>query len=208
MANITAQQIKELRDKTGVSIMECKGALTETSGDFTKAIEYLKHRGITLAEKKKDKATMSGRIGAYIHSNCKLGVLVEVAAETDFVANNDEFQELVKGVALQIAALNPVYVSRDDVPSEVIEKERNLYKQEILAQQKKEGKEKPPAVVDKIVDGKMDKLFYSQRCLLDQAYVKDEAVKISDLIKNKIAKFGENIVVKRFKRFELGKESL
>ena len=206
MVNITAQLIKELRDKTGVSMMECKNALTETKGDVSKSIEYLKHRGITLAEKKKDKATMAGCIGAYIHSNCKIGVLVELAAETDFVANTEEFQELLRDIALQIAAMNPQYVSRNDIPAEVIEKEKDYYRQEALEHQKKEGKEKPPAVTDKIVEGKLDKFFYSQKCLLDQVYIKDDAMKINDLIKNKIAKFGENIVVKRFTRFELGKE--
>ncbi|MBI4833555.1 MAG: translation elongation factor Ts [Planctomycetes bacterium] len=206
MAEVSAQSVKELRERTGTSVMECKKALVESSGDIQKALDYLKHRGVKLAEKKQGKTTTAGRVGSYIHSNGKVGVLVELGCETDFVANNEEFKELLHEISLQIAAMNPIYVCREEIPPEVITKEKEYFRKEVLEQQQKEGKEKPAAVTEKIIDGKIEKIFYTQRCLLEQAFVKDDAKKIQDLIKDKIAKFGENIVVKRFRRFEIGKE--
>ena len=194
---IDVKLLKELREKTGIGIMECKQALTETKCDITRAIEWLKRRGITLAEKKMDKKTTAGRVGSYIHLNGKVGVLLELSCETDFVANTEEFQQLLKDLCLQVAAMSPKTISRNELPKEVIEKEKEYYRQEV--------KDKPAGVVDKIVEGKLEKFFYSQQCLLDQAFIKDETVKIGDLIKGKIAKFAENIAVQRFVRFEMGK---
>lgn len=194
---VDTKDIKDLRDKTGAGIMECKTALGECKGDIKEAVEWLKRKGLVNAEKKKDKVTSAGSIGSYIHTNGKIGVLIEVACETDFVAKNEEFQKLMKELCLQIAAMSPIVVSRDQLNKEVIEKEREFYKQEV--------KDKPPQIADKIVEGKLEKFFYTQRCLLDQPYVKEDKVKISELIKGHISKFGENINVKRFVRFELGK---
>ena len=196
-ANITAKEIKELRDKTAASILECKKALVETNGDINKAVEHLRRRGLSIAEKKMDKAVSQGRIGSYIHSNGKIGVLVELCCETDFTGNNELFQGLLKDICLHIAAMSPVVVSRDQLNQEIINQEKEFYRKEI--------KDKPPQIADKIVEGKLDKFFYSQKCLLDQPFVKDDKIKVGDLIKNHIAKFGENIVVKRFQRFEIGR---
>jgi len=205
MAEVNAQLIKELRDKTGVSMMECKKALVECACDMKKAEEWLKFHGMTKADKKKDKETGSGRVGSYIHANGKIGVLVEIGCETDFVANNTEFQDLLKDVALQIAAMKPFYVARTDIPDDVIEREKAYYLKE-LNEQQKGGKEKPAAVLEKILEGKMEKLLYNQKCLMEQSFIKDESMKIADIIKTKIAKFGENIVVKKFQRFEIGQQ--
>lgn len=196
-ANITAKEIKELRDKTAASILECQKALVETNGDINKAVEHLRRRGLAIAEKKMDKAVSQGRIGSYIHSNGKMGVIVELGCETDFVGNNELFQALLKDICLHIAAMSPAVVSRDQLNQEIINQEKEFYRKEI--------KDKPPQIADKIVEGKLDKFFYSQKCLLDQPFVKDDKIKVGDLIKNHIAKFGENIVVKRFQRFEIGK---
>ncbi|MEK7448248.1 MAG: translation elongation factor Ts [Planctomycetota bacterium] len=199
--NITTQLIKELREKTGVGMMECKTALAETNCDIPKAVEYLKRQGLKVAEKKQDKATRAGRVGAYIHTNGKVGAMIELGCETDFVAKNEEFGELLKDLCLQIAAMGPQFVSRTDLSSDILEKEKEFYRQEIA----KEGDAKKPLqVIDKIVEGKLEKLFYSRKCLLDQVFIKDDKIKIGDLIKTNIAKFGENIVVKKFARFELG----
>lgn len=194
--DVDIQRLKELRDKTGLSVMQCKAALAETKGDITKAIEWLKRQGVALAEKKKDKVTRTGRIGTYVHTNNRVGVLVELNCETDFVANNEEFQELLKDLCLQVAAMNPMTVSREQIPSEIINKEKDFYRATI--------KNKPPEIIDKIVEGKLEKFFYSQKCLLEQPFIRDDTIKIKDLIKTKIAKFGENITVKRFVRFEIG----
>ncbi|MFH1229911.1 MAG: translation elongation factor Ts [Planctomycetota bacterium] len=195
--NITAKEIKELRDKTAASIVECKKALVETNGDINKAVEHLRRRGLAIAEKKMDKSVLQGRIGSYIHSNGKMGVIVELGCETDFVGNNELFQTLLKDICLHITAMSPAVVSRDQLNQEIINQEKEFYRKEV--------KDKPPQIADKIVEGKLDKFFYSQKCLLDQPFVKDDKVKIGDLIKNHIAKFGENIVVKRFQRFEIGR---
>jgi len=196
-ATVTVKGIKELRDKTSASILECQKALAETNGDINKAVEYLRRRGLSIAEKKMDKAVSQGRIGSYIHSNGKMGVIVELGCETDFVGNNESFQMLLKDLCLHIAAMSPVVVSREQLNQEIINQEKEFYRKEV--------KDKPPQIIDKIVEGKLEKFFYSQKCLLDQPFVKDDKIKVGDLIKNHIAKFGENIVVKRFQRFEIGK---
>lgn len=196
--SITAAMVKQLREKTGAGMMECKKALTEANGDFDKAIEILRKKGISAAEKRAGRVASEGIIGSYIHMD-KIGVLVEVNCETDFVARTDDFRALVKDIAMHIAAANPRYLSRDDVPAEVIEKEREIYKEQI--------KGKPEHIVDKIVEGKLEK-FYNENCLLEQIFVKDSEQKktIKDIVTEAIAKLGENIVVKRFVRFQLGEE--
>lgn len=197
MSVISAAQVKELRDKTAASMAECKKALEEVGGDVNKAADVLRRRGLSIAEKKMDKAVSQGRVGSYIHSNGKMGVMVELACETDFVAKNEEFQALLKDICLHITAMAPLVVSKEQLDAKMIEQEKEFYRKEL--------KDKPPQMVEKIVDGKIEKFFYTQKCLMDQPFVKDDKIKIGDLIKNHIAKFGENIVVKRFQRFEIGK---
>lgn len=194
---ISAQAVKELRERTGAGIMECKEALKEANGDVDKAIEILRKKGQLKAEKKATREAKEGLIGAYIHAGGKIGVLVEVNCETDFVARTDEFQQLVKDVAMQIAAMNPEYVSIDDVPPDVIEKEKEIYREEA----KRSGK--PDHVVEKIVEGKLTK-FFEEKCLLEQAFIKDESKKVKDIISETVAKLGENIKVARFVRFQVG----
>ncbi len=196
--SITANAIKELREHTGVGMMDCKKALTEATGDFDKALDILRQKGLALASKKASREASDGLIGSYIHMG-KLGVLVEVNCETDFVAKTDDYQELVKDIAMHIAAANPDYVKREDVPAEVIEKEKEIYASQIT--------NKPPQVVEKIIEGKLEK-FYSDTCLMDQIFVKDQEQKkkIKDLIVEKISRLGENIQVKRFVRFQLGEK--
>lgn len=189
--------VKELRDKTGAGILDCQKALRESGDDVAKAIDYLRQKGLAAAEKKAGRETNQGVIGAYIHSGNKIGVLIEVNCETDFVAKNDEFQALVKDLSLQVAASNPTYVKREDVPGDVIEKERAIYE----AQAKEMGK--PQAAWPKIVDGKLEK-FFQESCLLEQAYIRDPNVSIKDVLAQKIAKIGENITVRRFTRYQLG----
>lgn len=195
--NIDSKLVKELRDRTGAGIMDCKKALIEAHGDIEKAIEVLRKLGIAKAEKKLDREAKDGRVDAYIHHGAKLGVLIEVNCETDFVASTDEFKELVHNLALQVAATNPIAVKREDIPSEIIEREKRIYEE----QAKKEGK--PEKVIEKIVQGRLEK-FYQEACLLEQPYIKDPNITVGDLIKQYIAKLGENIVVKRFARFKIG----
>jgi len=197
---ITAEMVKDLRARTGCGIMECKEALREAQGNLEAAIEVLRKKGLRTAAKKAGRATSEGLIGSYIHPGGKIGVLVEVNCETDFVARTEEFQELVKDICMQIAAANPQYVSREDVPPEVVEKEKEIY----LAQL--EGSGKPPHVLDKIVTGKLEKGFFAQQCLLEQPYVKDNSMSVRDLLAQKIAKLGENIVIRRFTRYALGED--
>lgn len=194
---VTPAMVKELREKTGVGIMECKAVLSEAKGDIEKAIELLRKKGLSMAAKKAGRTTTEGLVGSYIHTGGKIGVLVEIGCETDFVARTPDFQELVKEIAMQVAAANPQYVKREDIPEERIEMERDIYR----AQAKETGK--PDHVVEKIVDGKMEK-YYSEVCLLEQPYIKDPSIKVQDLLSQKIAKLGENIVVKRFVRFQVG----
>ncbi|HEY9189165.1 MAG TPA: translation elongation factor Ts [Ignavibacteria bacterium] len=197
---ITAEIVKKLRDKTGAPMMDCKKALQETNGDEEKAIEYLRKKGSKVAEKRADKVANQGAIESYIHAGSRIGVLVELNCETDFVAKTEAFKNLAKEIAMQIAAMNPKYVKRDDVPKEVIDKEIEIYK----TQAKSEGK--PEHILQKIAEGKLDK-FYADVCLLEQAFIKDPNKTIKDLIMEEIGKIGENISVKRFVRFQLGDES-
>ena len=197
MVTISSDTVRDLREKTGVGIMDCKRALAESSGDLEKAIDLLRQKGLASAAKKASRETKEGVISSYIHGAGKIGVLVEVNCETDFVARNSEFQELVKDISMQIAASNPTYVRREDVPADVLEKERNIYK----IQARESGK--PEHVLDKIVEGKVEK-FYVETCLLEQSFIKDSAVTINDMVKQKIAKIGENISIKRFTRYQLG----
>ncbi|MDP3110938.1 MAG: translation elongation factor Ts [Thermodesulfovibrionales bacterium] len=198
MSTITADKVKDLREKTGAGMMDCKKALTESKGDFEKAIDCLRQKGLASAARKAGRTASEGLISSYIHMD-KIGVLVEVNCETDFVAKTDDFRELVKNVSLHIAAANPSYLSREDVPQEIIEREKEIYKTQVT--------NKPPQVVEKIVEGKLDK-FFSETCLLDQVFIKDpeQKTKIKDLVTEKIAKLGENILIKRFARFHLGEK--
>ncbi len=191
--------VKELRGKTGAGILDCQNALKETDSDIEKAIDLLRQRGLAAAQKKAGRETKEGVVSSYIHAGNKIGVLVEVNCETDFVARNEEFQELVKDVALQIAAANPSYVKREQVPSEQVEREKAIY----LAQAKELGK--PEAAIEKIVQGKLEK-FYQENCLLEQSFIKDPNVSITEILTQKIAKLGENIAIARFTRYQLGQE--
>lgn len=196
--NITAGDIKELREQTGVGMMECKKALTEAAGNLDKALDILRQKGLALAAKKSSRDASDGLIGSYIHMG-KLGVLVEINCETDFVAKTDDFKELVKDVAMHIAAANPAYVNREEVPSELVEKEKSIYASQV--------ENKPAQIVEKIVEGKLEK-FYADICLMEQVFVKDPEgkKKIKDLVVDKISKLGENIVIRRFVRFQLGEK--
>lgn len=194
-----AEMVKELRDRTGAGMMDCKTALDAAKGDVQGAIEFLRKKGLSDAAKKAHREARDGLIASYIHPGGKIGVLLEMNCETDFVARTPDFQQLVKDVAMQVAAANPTYVSRDDVPGTVIEKEREIYRQQ-MADQKK-----PPQVLDKIVEGKLDK-FYAESCLLEQPFIKDASGKtrVRDLVDHATATLQERVVVKRFVRFQLG----
>jgi len=197
MAEISKDAVKELREKTGAGIGDCRKALEENNGDMEKASEWLREKGIAGAAKRSGRSANQGLIHSYIHGNGKVGVLVEINCETDFVARTEDFQELAKDVAMQVAAMSPMYVKRDEVPLEIIEKEKEIYRAQ-LADQKK-----PPQVIEKIIEGKLDK-YFKETCLLEQPFIKEDSKTIEDLVKEKIAKIGENIVVKRFARFVLG----
>jgi elongation factor Ts len=194
---ITAAVVKELREKTGAGMMDCKKALGETAGDLDKAIDYLRQKGLAAAVKKADRVAADGAVGAYVHPGGKIGVLVEVNCETDFVARTTEFQALLKDIAMQVAAANPRYVRREEVPAEECQKERLIYRQQAL----ETGK--PEKVVDKIVEGKMER-FYADVCLLEQSFIKDPDKKVTDIVNEAIARLGENIQVRRFARYHLG----
>jgi elongation factor Ts len=195
--NISASDVKELREQTGVGLMDCKNALREAEGIIDKALEILRQKGLAMAAKKSGRDASEGIIGSYIHMGGKLGVLVEVNCETDFVAKTEEFQEFVRDIAMHIAASNPAYLKREDVPSKVIDKEKEIYASQVT--------NKPPQIVDKIVQGKLDK-FYADNCLLEQVYVKDPEGKksIQEVVVDVVAKIRENVVIKRFVRFQLG----
>ncbi len=195
--SISAQTVKELREKTGAGMMDCKKALSETNGDLEKAINYLREKGIAKAAKRAGRVTSEGVIYSYIHPGSKLGVLVEINCETDFVARNEDFQTFAKDIAMQIAASSPVAVKREDIDPKIIEQEKVIYRQQAL----NEGK--PEKILDKIVDGKLEK-FYAESCLLEQVFVKDNDRTIKDIQNDIIAKIGENITIKRFARFMLG----
>jgi elongation factor Ts len=197
MAEISAAMVKQLREKTGAGMMDCKSALTEVSGDMEKAIEFLRKKGLATALKRAGRAMTEGTIQPYIHMNAKLGVLVEVNCETDFVAKNDDFLGFAKNIAMHIAASNPLGIVPEDIPEAVIEKEKEIYRAQAL------DTGKPANVIDKIVDGKLKK-FYQDNCLMNQAYVRDPDKTITDLLNELIAKIGENISIKRFVRYQIG----
>lgn len=196
MTIISADMVKTLREKTGAGMMDCKRALTEGNGDFEKAIALLRQKGLTSVSKKTNRVASEGIIGSYIHMD-RIGVMVEVNCETDFVARTDEFRELVKDVAVHIAAANPAYLSKEDIPQDVIEREKEIYRAQVTG--------KSPQVIEKIIEGKLEK-FYTETCLVDQIFVKDpeQKKKVKDIVTEKIAKLGENIVIRRFVRFQLG----
>jgi elongation factor Ts len=193
----SSQLVKELREKTGAGILDCQKALIENGNDIEKSIDYLRQKGLAAAAKKSGRETNQGLVHAYIHMGGKIGVLIEVNCETDFVARNDEFKAFVNDLALQVAAAKPTYVKREDIPKDLIDKERVIYE----GQAKEMGK--PPAAWPKIVDGKLEK-FFQESCLMEQSFIKDPAVNIKDLLAQKIAKIGENMNIRRFTRFQLG----
>jgi len=205
MAEITSQLVKTLRDKTNAGMMDCKRALTEAGGDLDKAEDILRKKGCMKAGSKASRSTKEGIIASYIHMQGKVGVLVEVNCETDFVAKNDNFRDFVKDITLHIAASSPICVSREQVPEELIAHERAIAVAQIEEEGNKSGKPKPAAIVAKIVDGKIDK-FLSGISLLDQAFIKNPDQTVSDLVKSKIAELGENIVIRRFVRYLVGEE--
>ncbi len=194
---ITAEMVKTLREMTGAGMMDCKKALGETNGDMDKAVDFLREKGLAAAAKKSGRIATEGLVESYIHAGGRIGVLVEVNCETDFVAKNADFQALVKDIAMQIAAANPLYVRREEVPAEIIEHEREI----LRAQAINEGK--PANIAEKMVEGRVEK-YYKEVCLLDQIYITDGDLTISDIIKANIAKIGENISVRRFVRYQLG----
>ena len=196
---IEVSRIQELREKTGAGILDCRKALDETSGDIRRAMVWLREKGLAMAKKKADRATHEGVVGSYIHPGSKLGVLVEVNCETDFVARTDDFQELVRNMAMQVAASGPIYRSRESVPLDVVEREKGIYR----TQARESGK--PAPVLEKIVEGKLEK-FFSGVCLLEQPFVKNPEITVHELLSQKIAKLGENITVRRFTRYQLGEE--
>ncbi|HSE94802.1 MAG TPA: translation elongation factor Ts [Methylomirabilota bacterium] len=195
----TAEKVRELRDKTGAGVMDCKEALTVSQEDMEKAIDYLRKKGLASAANRAHREARDGVVGTYVHAGAKLGVLIEVNCETDFVARTGEFQDLVKALAMQVAAANPRWVARDEVPATVIEREKEIYRQQVADQRK------PPAVVEKIVEGKLAK-FFEDSCLLDQAYIRDASgkMRVSELVAQAGAQTGEKIVVRRFARFQVG----
>ena len=195
--NITADMVKRLREKTSAGVMDCKEALTKADGDMEKAISYLREKGKAKAAQKAGRETKDGMVGAYIHPGSKLGVLIEVNCETDFVARTEEFKTLVKELAMQIAASNPLVLRREDLSQETVEKEKEIYRNQALNEGKKEE------IVERIVNGRMEK-FYREVCLLEQPYIKDEDKKVQELLDEFVAKLGENISIRRFARFRLG----
>jgi len=194
---ISASFVRELREKTGAGIMDCKKALAECAGDLEKAVDYLRQKGLASAAKKMGRVAGEGQVGAYIHAGGKIGVLVEINCETDFVARTAEFQSLLKDITMQIAAANPRYIKPEDVSSEELEREKQIYRRQAL------DAGKPEKVVEKIVEGKVER-FYSEVCLLEQTFIKDPDRKVQDLIQETIARLGENIQVRRFARYHLG----
>jgi elongation factor Ts len=197
---ITAEAVKALREKTGAGMMDCKKALQESNGDFEKAIEYLRKKGASIAQKRSDKLANQGVVEAYIHTGGRVGTLIELNCETDFVAKTDDFKRLAKDIAMQVAAMNPRYVSREQVDSAILEKEIEIYK----TQAKNEGK--PDTIAEKIAQGRLEK-FYQEFCLLEQSFIKDSTKTVQDLLNEATAKIGENIRISRFQTFHLGENS-
>ena len=196
-AEITAEQVKELRDKTGAGMMDCKQALAASGGNIEKAIDYLRKKGAATAEKRADRLTNQGLVEAYIHTGGRIGAMVEVNCETDFVAKTDDFKAVAKDLAMQIAAMNPRYISREDVPRETVEHELEIYRTQA------KNEKKPEQVVEKVATGRLEK-FYQEVCLLEQTFIKDSGRTIKDLILELTAKTGEKITIRRFRRFHLG----
>jgi len=197
---IASETVKDLREKTGCGMMDCKKALAETNGDFEKAIDLLRKKGIAAASRRADRTASEGLIESYIHLGNKIGVLLEVNCETDFVSRSDDFKSFVKDLCMQIAAANPLYLKREDVPDAAIEHEKEI----ISTQAKNEGK--PPAAIEKIINGRIEK-YYSEVCLIDQPFIRDQKKTIKDLLGELTAKIGENVVVRRFTRYQLGEKS-
>ncbi len=194
---ISAQQVKELREATGAGMMDCKKALVETNGDMDKAVDYLREKGLAAAAKKAGRIAAEGIVESYIHGGGKIGVMIEVNCETDFVAKTPEFHSFVRDLAMQVAAANPAYLSRDEVPAEILDHEREI----LRAQALNEGK--PAKIIDKMVEGRVEK-YYKENCLLEQGFIKDPDQSVTDLVNAQIAKIGENIVVRRFVRYQMG----
>ena len=194
---ISMELVKDLRQRTGAGVMDCRTALQEAKGNIEGAIDYLRKKGLATAAKKAGRIATDGLVSSYIHAGGKIGVLVEINCETDFVARTDDFQTFVKNIAMQIAAANPQYIRREEVPPDVLEKERQIYRTQAL------DSGKPEKVIDKIVDGKMER-FYSEACLLEQTYIKDSDQTVREVLEAMIAKIGENISIRRFARFQLG----
>ena len=199
MKAISAELVKQLREKTGAGVMDCKQALTESDGELDKAVEFLRKKGLATAAKRAGRATSEGTIQSYIHMGGKLGVMVEVSCETDFVAKNEDFQDFARNMAMHIAASNPLGINPEDIPQEVLDKEKEIYR----AQAAESGK--PDKIVDKITEGKLSK-FVKDNCLMNQAYVRNPEITVADLLNELIAKIGENITIKRFVRFQVGDE--
>ena len=197
MSTISAKMVMQLREKTGAGIMDCKGALTECNGDMDKAVDFLRKKGLATAAKRAGRAMTEGVVASYVHMDNKLGVLVEVNCETDFVAKNDDFKEFAKNIAMHVAATNPVGIRAEDVPEEIIAKEKEIYLGQVLEMGK------PEKIADKIVEGKLQK-YFKENCLMDQAYVRNPDMTVADLLNEMIAKIGENILIKRFVRFKIG----
>jgi elongation factor Ts len=197
MMEISATSVKELREKTGAGMMDCKKALSESGGDLEKAVDYLRQKGLAAAAKKADRVAADGAVAAYVHPGGKIGVLVEVNCETDFVARTPEFQALLKDIAMQVAAASPRYVRREEVSTDELDKEKSIYRQQAIEQGKAEK------FVDKIVEGKIDK-FYADVCLMEQSFIKDPDKKVSDIVNEAIGRLGEKIQVRRFSRYQLG----
>ena len=195
--NITASMVKELRSATGAGVLDCRNALIEVEGDFDKAAEYLRKQGMAEAEKRREREAKEGVVAAYIHAGGRLGAMVELNCETDFVARTDEFRSLVKELTMQVAAISPLYVNREEIPEDVIAKQQEAYLAEM------EAENKPPHILERIVSGKMEK-FYKESCLLEQYYIRDTDITVGELIDRYNATLGENIVVRRFVRYELG----
>jgi len=197
MSTISATMVKELREKTGAGIMDCKGALAECDGDMSQAVDFLRKKGLATAAKRAGRAMTEGIVESYIHMDNKLGVLVEVNCETDFVAKNDDFKEFAKNIAMHIAATNPVGIRPEDIPEETLNREKEIYRGQVLEMGK------PEKIADKIVEGKMQK-YFKESCLMNQAYVRDPDMTVEDLLNEMIAKIGENISINRFTRFRIG----
>lgn len=195
--SFSSEDVRQLREKTGAGIMDCKNALGQSSGDMEKAVEFLRKKGIELRAKKASRVAKEGRIESYVHLNDKIGVLVEVNCETDFVARNDDFKTMAKDLAMQIAAANPLYIDKSQVSDAIIEKEKDLYRDQV--------KDNPEKVVEKIVEGKLEK-FFQEVCLLNQPFIKDPNITVGDYLAEKIGKIGENIIIRRFIRYQLGEE--